>query len=100
MAISNALGPTLLSPLFFFIAGMNFLLAIFNLFPGYPLDGGRVLRAFFWKRGKDLNEATVLTGRFGTDHCARSDCFRNFHGHFCRQCFYGIVDDSGRIFSL
>jgi Zn-dependent protease/CBS domain-containing protein len=65
MAVSNSLGFTVLAPLFFFIALLNFLLAIFNLFPGYPLDGGRIFRALLWKRGKDLNEATVLTGRLG-----------------------------------
>jgi CBS domain-containing protein len=54
-----------LSPLFFLLFFLNLLLAIFNLFPGYPLDGGRVLRAFLWKRGKELNEATILTGRAG-----------------------------------
>ncbi len=62
---SNFLGTNILSPLLFALFLLNFLVALFNLCPGYPLDGGRVLRAVLWKRGKDLNEATVLTGRFG-----------------------------------
>jgi Zn-dependent protease len=55
------IGTALLFLLFF----GNILLAVFNLFPGYPLDGGRVLRAFLWHRGYELNEATRLTGRAG-----------------------------------
>jgi Zn-dependent protease len=47
------------------LAILNFLIAVFNMFPGYPLDGGRVLRAYLWRSGKDLDEATVLTGRCG-----------------------------------
>lgn len=65
MAIANSLELKILVSLAFFLALWNFLLAVFNLFPGYPLDGGRVLRAFLWRRGKDLNEATILTGKFG-----------------------------------
>lgn len=65
MAIANSLAANILAPLFFTLCLWNFLLAVFNLFPGYPLDGGRVLRAYLWRRGADLNEATVLTGKCG-----------------------------------
>ena len=65
LAISDALGTDIFSYLALTLCRLNFLLAIFNVFPGYPLDGGRVLRAYLWKRGTDLNEATILTGRAG-----------------------------------
>src|SRR6266571_6654803 len=50
---------------FFFIGAGNLLLAVFNLFPGYPLDGGRVLRAIIWKRSGSLRDATHIAGFCG-----------------------------------
>ena len=56
---------TTVSGVLFLIGAGNLLLAIFNLFPGYPLDGGRVLRAILWRRTGDIAEATRLAGVCG-----------------------------------
>jgi Zn-dependent protease len=43
----------------------NFVIAASNLLPGYPLDGGRVLRAYLWKRSGQLEEATRVASLGG-----------------------------------
>jgi Zn-dependent protease len=59
------LGFTTVAGVLLLISAGNLLLAIFNLFPGYPLDGGRVLRAILWRRTKDIRQATRMAGICG-----------------------------------
>jgi len=48
-----------------YLALMNLLVGLFNLVPGYPLDGGRVLRAAVWAVTRDLQRATRLAANVG-----------------------------------
>ncbi|HII15466.1 MAG TPA: site-2 protease family protein [Nanoarchaeota archaeon] len=48
-----------------YVAGINLVLGIFNLIPGFPLDGGRVFRAILWWKLKDLNKATYYAAQAG-----------------------------------
>jgi Zn-dependent protease len=47
------------------LAFVNFWLLVFNLIPGFPLDGGRIARAIAWWRTGDRNRATRFAARLG-----------------------------------
>ena len=47
------------------LAWANIILAFFNLIPGFPLDGGRILRAFLWDRWDDRARATKVVSQIG-----------------------------------
>ncbi|MFA5103815.1 MAG: site-2 protease family protein [Candidatus Margulisiibacteriota bacterium] len=51
----------------FYIAIVNMSIVVFNSIPGFPLDGGRILRAMIWKFNNNLKTATRIAtylGRF------------------------------------
>ncbi len=48
-----------------YLGWVNIALALFNMVPGFPLDGGRVLRSAVWAVRKDRSVATRVAGRGG-----------------------------------
>jgi len=67
-AALNAVG----GPLFLTLAstvgvlmGLNVLLGVVNLLPAYPLDGGRIVRAFAWRRGGSIAAGWRASARSG-----------------------------------
>jgi len=48
-----------------YLSMINLLVGVFNLIPGFPLDGGRILRAAIWSISNDLRRATQIATSIG-----------------------------------
>ncbi len=64
-ALSSTLLPTPILAVLSYLASINAIVAIFNLVPAFPLDGGRILRAALWHRRGSLRWATSVTSSIG-----------------------------------
>jgi Zn-dependent protease/predicted transcriptional regulator len=61
--VINSITPT--AGIAWCLAWANIVLGLLNLIPGFPLDGGRILRAFLWDRWNDRARATKVVSQIG-----------------------------------
>jgi Zn-dependent protease/CBS domain-containing protein len=65
VAAARAGGPPALANVLNYLALVNGVIAVFNMVPAFPLDGGRVLRALIWMGTRDLERATQIAAWIG-----------------------------------
>ncbi len=65
LLVYNLLGLGAFAAVLAYLATINLILAIFNMVPAFPLDGGRVLRAYLWNRHGNVLRATRTAAQSG-----------------------------------
>jgi len=73
---------------------INIVLAIFNLLPAFPLDGGRIFRAILWKGFKDYAKATrwaAQTGMFFAYAMMTLGAWDIFKGHYISGLWWFFI---------
>jgi len=58
--------PAILAVTLLYSGISNIGLGLFNLLPAFPVDGGRILRAYLWSRRKDIISATKTASKIGS----------------------------------
>ncbi len=77
-----------------YLAWINWALALFNLVPAFPLDGGRVLRAAIWHFTRNLWRATKIASAIGSGFgilLMAFGVFQLFTGYFISAIWYFLI---------
>lgn len=77
-----------------YLARINLLLGLFNLIPGFPMDGGRILRAIIWKFNNSFYQATrvaSIAGQIVAFGFIAYGAFSIFSGNFGNGLWLGFI---------
>jgi Zn-dependent protease len=96
LVAGNLIGPNapLVAAVLRYLGVTNLLLGVFNLIPGFPLDGGRVLRAIIWRVTGSLRRATraaTLVGQVIAYLFIVAGVILFFSGDFINGLWFGFI---------
>ena len=93
-AASSGAWPVTIVGVLAYLGWLNLVLAVFNMVPAFPLDGGRVLRAALWHFQGDLRRATRIASGIGSGFGLLLmiwAVYRLFIGDFISAVWYFLI---------